>query len=165
MKDLVTRLLGDYLKLPDRLEAVIAGLDENDLDLGLDSGWSIREYICHLVEGELLWQINLRVIIGLNGENFPFTWYPEHSQDEWAEYWAYGGRSLNVLLDQYRADTQYLVDTLKHLPDVWEHYGCIKWPGYDQDSRYTVRDILEMNIHHLDEHTEDIRAIRALHIR
>jgi hypothetical protein len=156
-------LLDAYLELPDRLEAVIAGLEENQLDLRLESGWSIREYICHLVEGEQLWQINLRVIIGLNGEEFPFAWYPQRSQDEWAQVWAYGKRSLKVLLDQYRADTQYLVDILKNLSHVWEHDGWITWPGYERESRYTVRDIVEMHIQHLEEHARDIHAIRALH--
>ena len=159
-----TELLDEYLKLPERLEKVIAGLEEPDLDLRLESGWSIREYICHLVEGEQLWQINLRMAIGLNGMQFPFTWYPEHSQIEWGELWAYGKRSLKIMLDQYRADTQYLVDILKNLPpDVWDRYGCIHWPGYEEESRYSVREIVEMHIHHLDGHAEDIRAIRALH--
>jgi hypothetical protein len=158
-------LLNEYGKLPERLEAAIAGLEESDLDLHLESGWSIREYICHLVEGEQLWQINLRMIIGLNGAEFPFGWYPELPQDEWAERWAYGKRSLKIMLDQYRADTQYLIDTLKNLPDVWEHYGCITWPGSEKESRYTVRDIVEMHLHHLDVHSEDILAIRTLHGR
>ena len=156
-------LLNEYGKLPERLEIAIAGLEESDLDLRLESGWSIREYICHLVEGEQLWQINLRMIIGLNGAKFPFDWYPQHSQDEWVELWAYGKRSLQVMLEQYRADTQYLVDILKNLPDVWERYGRITWPGYEEESHYSVRDIVEMNIQHLDIHAKDIREIRALH--
>ena len=157
-------LLREYRKLPERLDEVISGLKEADLDLRLKSGWSIREYICHLVEGEQLWQINLRMILGLNGSEFPMTWYPQHSQLEWSESWAYDKRCLRVLLNQYRADTQYLVDILKNLPEtVWKHYGRITWPGYDEESRYSVRDIVEMNISHLDVHSEDIQAIRALH--
>ena len=156
-------LLREYRKLPEGLEEVIAGLDESDLDLRLESGWSIREYICHLVEGEQLWQINLRVILGLNGTKFPFSWYPKHSQGEWVELWAYGKRSLKVMLNQYRADTQYLVDILKNLPDAWERYGRITFPGDEAERQYTVRDIVEINLQHLDVHAEDIRAIRALH--
>ena len=165
MEESYKSLLENYRQLPGRLEAAIAGLGESGLDLRLESGcWSIREYICHLVEGEQLWQINLRMILGLNGAEFPFAWYPQHSQMEWAALWAYDKRCLQVLLDQYRADTQYLVDILKNLPDaVWEHYGRITWPGYEEESRYSVRDIVEMHLHHLDGHAEDIRAIRALH--
>ena len=157
-------LLDEYCQLPERLEAVIAGLKESDLDLRKGDEWSVREYICHLVEGEQLWQINLRMILGLNGAEFPMTWYPEHSQIEWSQLWAYDKRCLTVMLDQYRADTQYLVDILKNLPNaVWEYYGRITWPSYEEESRYSVRDIVEMQLEHLEVHAEDIRAIRALH--
>jgi hypothetical protein len=156
-------LLCEYGKLPERLEAVIAGLDESDLDLRKDGEWSIRQYVCHIVEGEQLWQINLRVILGLNGTKFPFDWYPRLSQMEWSERWAYCKRSLQVMLDQYRADTQYLADILKNLPDVWEHFGCITFPGDEAERQFTVRDIVEMNLRHLDGHAQDIRAIRAWH--
>lgn len=158
------QLLEEYCQLPEELEAVIAGLKESELDLRKGDEWSIREYICHLVEGEQLWQINLRMILGLNGAEFPMTWYPEHSQIEWSQLWAYNKRCAQVMLDQYRADTQYLVDILKNLPNVvWEHYGRITWPGYDEESRYSVRDIVEMHLEHLEVHAEDIRTIRALH--
>ena len=163
MKEPYESLLEKYRQLSDRLEAVIAGLDESDLDLRKGDEWSIRQYICHLVEGEQLWQINLRMILGLNGLRVPFDWYFNHSQDEWAEYWAYDKRNLQVLLDQYRADTRYLADLLKNLPDAWENYGCIKFPNDEADERFTVRDVIEMNLRHLDGHAEDIRTIRALH--
>ena len=159
------QLLDEYCQLPEKLDAVIAGLSGSDLDLRKGDEWSIREYVCHLVEGEQLWQINLRMILGLNGTEFPMTWYPMlGSQERWAEVWAYGKRSLEVILEQYRADTQYLVDILKNLqPDVWDHYGRITWPGAEKESRYSVHDIVEMQLSHLDTHAEDIRAIRALH--
>ena len=163
MEESYESLLEKYRQLPDRLEAVIAGLDETDLDLRKGDEWSIRQYICHLVEGEQLWQINLRMLIGLNGLNLPFDWYFKHSQDEWSEYWAYGKRCTQVLLDQYRADTQYLVDLLKNLPDAWENFGCVTFPSNESETRFTVRDVVEMNLRHLDGHAEDIRAIRALH--
>jgi hypothetical protein len=158
------QLLEEYCQLPEKLEAVIAGLEESDLDLRKGDEWSIRQYICHLVEGEQLWQINMRMLLGLNGLKVPFDWYFKHSQDEWVECWVYGKRSLKVMLDQYRADTQYLADILENmLPDVWNHYGRVTWPGAKEETRLTVRDIVEINLQHLDVHAEDIRAIRALH--
>ncbi len=157
-------LLNQYLELPARLGEVLAGLAEEDFDLRMEGEWSIREYVAHLVEGEQLWQINLRVILGLNGAKFPMTWYPEHSQMEWSELWAYNKRSIKVLQDQYQADTQYLVNLLENLPDeAWAHYGRITWPGAEEETRYSVRDIVEMHISHLAIHAEDIRAIRAQH--
>lgn len=157
-------LLDQYLDLPTRLEEVLEGLAEEDFDLRLEDEWSIREYICHLVEGEQLWQINLRMIIGLNGAEFPMTWYPKLSQMEWSERWSYKKRATDVLLDQYQADTQYLIDLLENLPDeVWEHYGRITWPGAEEESHYSVYEIVELNISHLAVHVADIQAIRAKH--
>lgn len=159
-------LLDQYLELPARLDEATNGLAKEDFDLRLEGEWSIREYICHLIDGEQLWQINLRVILGLNGAAFPMTWYPQHSQMEWSALWAYSKRSIEALLDQYRANTQSLVDILENLPDeVWEYFGRITWPGAEKESRYSVRDIVEMHISHLDGHAQDIRAIRAKHGR
>ncbi len=166
MKKEYETLLDQYLELPNRLEETLNGLEGEDFDLCLEGEWSIREYVAHLVEGEQLWQINLRMVIGLNGTEFPFTWYPEHTQVEWAELWAYNKRSIEVLLDQFQANTQSLVDMLENLPDkIWKHYGRITWHGAEKESLYSVREIVMMQISHLDGHIEDIRAIRTLHGR
>ena len=58
MSEKHTLLLKKYLQLPDRLEAAIAGLDEAGLDWKGKGGWSIRSYVHHTVEGELIWQVN-----------------------------------------------------------------------------------------------------------
>lgn len=157
-------LLDQYLQLPSQLEEAIVGLEEGDLDLRKGNGWSIREIVCHLVEGEQLWQINLRTVIGLNGAKFPFEWYFELSQVEWSKHWAYSTRFLKAMLDLFRADTQYLADILRNLPtDIWEHYGRVTWPAAEEETRLTVREIVEIQIRHMDGHAADIQAIRALH--
>jgi hypothetical protein len=68
-------LLKKYLQLPDRLEAAIAGLDETGLGWKGKEGWSIRAYVHHTVEGELIWQVNLRAAAGCDGIAFPMGWY------------------------------------------------------------------------------------------
>lgn len=75
MKDSDEQLLEQYLRLPDQLEAVLDVLDDASLDLTKGVGWSIREYACHVLEGEALWQLNLRIIAAQNGVEFPFLWY------------------------------------------------------------------------------------------
>lgn len=165
MTDTNERLLEEYLQLPDKLAAVVAGLDEAGLDLTLGTGWSIREYACHVLEGESLWQLNLRILAAHDGVDFPMTWYLALTQDEWAARWGYGKRSLAVILDSYRASTCYLVEFLRNVPDAWEHAGQITWPGHGEPTRYSVRQIVEMNLRHLDGHVKDIRAIREMHGR
>jgi hypothetical protein len=164
MSDKEIALLDQYLRLPERLEAAIMGLDEADLDLTLGKGWSIRAYIHHVVDGELLWQVNLRAIVGQNGIEFPFKWYFDLTQDEWAERWVYGKRAIRPALNLFRGSTSELVELLGNLPvEVWDHYGRITWPGEDHETRLSVREIVKIHLRHMDQHTVDIQAIRELH--
>jgi hypothetical protein len=156
-------LLEKYLQLPDRLEAAIAGLGESDLDRKLETGWTIRQYIHHVVEGEYIWQVNLRAVAGTNGILFPFTWYFAVPQDEWAMRWAYDKRPLGPSLALFRASTWNLVEFLRHIPDVWDHFGRVIWPKAKDEACITVREIVEMHLGHMDQHVEDIQAIRSLH--
>jgi hypothetical protein len=157
-------LLERTLKLPDRLEAAIAGLDEAQLDLTLGTGWSIREYVHHTVEGELMWSIFLRAILGTDGIEFPIQWYFAISQDEWTERWACGKRAVGPSLALFRGSTASLAELLGKLPpEAWEHTGRVTWPGADKETRLTVRDIILMHLGHMDTHSADIQAIRTAH--
>lgn len=156
-------LLKKYLQLPDRLEAAIAGLSESDLDMK-GAGWSIRQYVHHTVEGELMWQLFLRAILGTDGIEFPIQWYFAISQDEWAQHWASDMRCIEPTLALFRASTRSLNELLRCVdPQAWQHFGYVTWPGAKEATRLTVRDILLIHIGHMDQHTADIRAIRDLH--
>jgi hypothetical protein len=153
-----------YLKLPDRLEAAIAGLDEGQLNLTLGTGWSIREYVHHIVEGELMWQMSLRAILGTNGIAFPIRWYFAISQDDWAERWVSGKRAVAPSIALFRGSTASLAELLRNIPaEAWEHYGCVTWPGDKKETRLTVRDIVLIHIGHMDQHSADIQTIRTAH--
>jgi len=166
MNNIHESLLERYLQLPKRLEAAIAGLSEADLDLSLGTGWSIRAYVIHTVEGELIWQLNLRAILGRDGIEFPIQWYFGLPQEEWATCWAYQKRALEPSLALFRGSTASLVDLLRNIaPEAWEHSGRVTWPGNDKETQLSVRDILLIHIRHMDQHTADIRAIRELHRR
>jgi uncharacterized damage-inducible protein DinB len=156
-------LLKRYLRLPERLEAAITGLSDSDLDLR-GEGWSIREYVHHTVEGELLWQVNLRAILGTDGIEFPFQWYFRLSQDEWAQRWASCKRAIEPTLALFRASTRSLAELLRCVdPEAWKHHGLVTWPRAKEITRLTVRDILLIHIGHMDQHTADIRVIREMH--
>jgi hypothetical protein len=164
MSDSPETLLERYMHLPDRMESAIAGLSESQMDLTLGTGWSIREYLHHTVEGELLWQVNLRAIVGTDGVKFPFLWYMTIPQDEWAKRWAYGKRAIGPSLILFRGSTSSLVELLGNSPpEVWDHYGRITWPGAKNENRITVRDIVLMHLRHMDIHTADIQSIRVRH--
>ncbi len=156
-------LLQRYLRLPGRLDDAIAGLDEAGLDWR-SGGWSIRQIVHHLVEGELIWEVNLRAAAGSDGIAFPMGWYFSRSQDEWIEAWAYDRRPVGPALALFRAAVCNLVEFLRVLPaEAWTRSGRVTWPGEQEQSRLSVRDILLIHIRHMDGHSADIRRIRAAH--
>ncbi len=153
-------LLNKYLGLPDRLEAAIAGLSESQLDLQ-GEGWSIRSCIHHLVEGELIWQVNLRAAAGSDGIEFPMGWYFSQPQEVWAKDWCYDRRPVAPSLDLYRASTRNLVEFLRLAPlEVWKRAGRVTWPGEFEERSLSVRDIVLIQIRHMDGHAADIQAVR-----
>ncbi len=156
-------ILKKYLQLPDRLEAAIAGLDESSLDWKGPRGWSIRSYVHHTVEGELIWEINLRAAAGSDGIAFPMDWYFTQSQDDWAEKWAYDRRPVAPSLALFRASTRNLVEFMRCVPEAWERSGRVTWPSATKATALSVRDIILIHIRHMDQHTADIQAIRAYH--
>ncbi len=156
-------LLQKYLQLPNCLEGAIAGLSDSDLDLCKDKSWTIRQIVHHVVEGETIWQLNLRAIVGTDGILFPFTWYFVLSQDEWVKRWAFDKRPLAPSLALFRASTWNLVELLRNIPDAWDHFGRVTWRGAQEESCMTVREIVEMYLRHVPQHVEEIQAIRALH--
>ena len=164
MTDSHTSLFEKTLLLPDRLESAIAGLEEADFDLGLETGWTIREYVHHTVEGGLMWQMFLRAITGMNGIEFPIQWYFALSQEDWADGWAFGKRAIGPTLALWRGSIASLAELLRNMPvEKWDHYGRVTWPGNDKESRVSVGEIIQMHIRHMDQHCADIRSIRTVH--
>jgi hypothetical protein len=47
------------------------------------------------------------------------------------------------------------------VPDAWDVSGALPGPGARNCG--TVREIVEMNLRHLNQHVEEIRAIRGLY--
>jgi hypothetical protein len=153
-------LLNRYLELPDRLETVVRGLDEAQLDLKADDGWSIRACVHHLVEGELIWQINLRAAAGSDGIDFPMGWYFSRPQEDWGQDWGYDRRPVAPSLDLYRASTRSLAAFLRLVPpEIWKRAGRVTWPGEFEARNLSVRDIVLIQISHLDGHLADIKAV------
>ena len=157
-------ILRKYQQLPNRLETAILGLSDAQLDLTLGKDWSIREYVHHTVEGELMWQLFLRAILGTDGIEIPIQWYFAITQDEWAKRWVSGKRAVGPTLALFHGSTASLVELLRNVPSAaWEHSGHVTWPGNDKETHLTVRDIVLIHLRHMDGHTADIRAIREYH--
>jgi hypothetical protein len=157
-------LLANYQHIPDLLESALQGLSEADLDLNRGEGWSIREVAHHLVDGQSLFAMCIKALVGTAGIELPMTWYFAISQDEWASRWAYARRPLCPSLDAYRSGIGEIADLLSHRPDAWAYAGYVTWPGQTERTMMSVEAIVELVYRHACAHIEeDILLIRKFH--
>lgn len=152
-------LLSRYLQGPTALEQAVAGLSDVDLDVSpSQGGWTIRQIVHHVVDGDDLWKICIKAALGNEAGEFTLKWYWDLSQDEWAERWGYAHRPLDVSLALFRATRAHVAELLEQVPDGWSRSVSVRTPQGTE--RLSVRAVVEMQADHVAHHVERIAAIR-----
>jgi hypothetical protein len=156
-------ILARYAGGPAKLAAVIAGLEESQLDLSESSdSWSIRQIVHHVADGDDLWKIPIMAALGNDQGTFSLHWYWDKPQDEWATSWDYAGRPIESSIDLFTANRRRTAELLQRSPDAWERSIWIQLPDGDR-RRASVGFMVEMQANHVDGHVDDINRIRGLH--
>ena len=157
------RTLTRYAAGPDLLQSAIEGLDGAQLDLTFSpDGWSIRQLIHHIADGDYLWKEFLLRAAGDPEREFSLEWYWCLPQDEWVKRWSYAERDVNHSITLLRANRQHTLDLLKQIPRLEQK--CLLIPNRQggQES-VTVGEVVEMQAWHVQGHVEDIHQIRLAH--
>jgi uncharacterized damage-inducible protein DinB len=145
---------------PAHLDAALAGLAYEDLDARPTSGgWTIREIVHHVADGDDLWKAGIKAALGNEQGEFTLSWYWSLPQDAWVERWAYADRSLAPSLALLRAARAHVLQLLEHLADGWERSIAVRRPD-GEILRLTVGEIVEMQADHVEHHVKRILAIR-----
>lgn len=153
-------LLSRYLQGPELLEQAIAGLRDAELDASpSQGGWTIRQIIHHVVDGDDLWKIGIKAALGNEEGEFTFEWYWGLPQDTWADRWAYAQRPVEVSLALLRATRAHIAELLERVPDAWSRSIRVRTPQGTE--RVSVSKVIEMQTDHVVHHVERIAAIRA----
>jgi uncharacterized damage-inducible protein DinB len=156
-------ILALYANGPAQLEAAIAGLTEEELNLAQSADtWTIRQIVHHVVDGDDIWKIGIKAALGNSSGTFTLQWYWDKPQDEWVKSWDYAGRDLEPSLALFRANRRHILQLLSQMPDAWERSMSIEWPN-GQEERITIGYIVEMQAGHVLGHIDDIRTIRQTH--
>ena len=152
-----------YADGPAQLEAAMAGLTEAGLDMALTAGtWTIRQYVHHVVDGDDIWSVYIKVALGNPHAVFTLQWYWDIPQDRWAESWNYGRRAIDPSLALFHANRRHIVQLVQGIAGSWELAALLKRPN-GQEVPITVGAVIEMQARHVTGHIEDIRAIRGRH--
>jgi hypothetical protein len=149
-----------YLDGARLLEEAISGLSEADLDAAPDEeNWSIRQIVHHLIDGNDIWSLAVKMALGGCEAAFDLHWYWQMLQGQWSRNWAYAQRDTGPALALLAANRRYMVDLVEALPGAWERSVMV--PLLNQaGERITVGQILAMQARHVCGHIEEIRKIR-----
>jgi hypothetical protein len=145
---------------PSILENALTGLSDIELDYVPTNGsWSILQIIHHVVDGDDLWKIYIKIALGNEQAEFSLKWYLTFPQTDWAKRWSYEKRSIDVSLVLFKAIRDHILQLLEYASDGW-----IKSAKYcDSNGEIEVLPVgavIQMQADHVVHHVKRISAIR-----
>ena len=153
-------VLARYKEGPALLERALAGLGDADLDaVPAEGGWTIRQIVHHIVDGDDLWKSCIKAALGNEQGEFTLGWYWALPQEVWAGRWAYANRSPDVSLALLKATRAHVLQLLETVPGGWNRSIALR-KSDGQTEQLHVSAVVEMQAGHLVHHVNRILAIR-----
>lgn len=152
-------IIARYREGPTLLERALAGLTDAELDTApTEGGWTIRQIVHHIVDGDDLWKTCIKQALGNNQTEFSLDWYRTLSQDKWADRWAYAQRPVEVSLALLKAIRDHVMQLLEHVPDGWNRTVEFREPNGETET-VPVGFVIEMQADHVAHHVKQIETI------
>lgn len=154
------RILQSHVDCLNLLRASIDGLQGSELDVSRkQDGWTIREIIHHLTDGDYIWKISIQMALGESEFPFHLKWYWEKDQGRWSQIWDYSSREIEPSLALLEANRNHVKELLRKIPGSLSRTVMIERSGGDLQE-VSIGWVLEMGINHVEGHVEEIRKIR-----
>jgi uncharacterized damage-inducible protein DinB len=151
--------LSQYREGPILLEQAVCGLRDSALDFKpARGGWSIRQIVHHIADGDDIWKFGIKMAIGNEQPELSLGWYSSQTQDTWADRWAYNQRSIGASVDLLKAIREHVLQLLTSVPGAWDRVVVIR-TQQEIVEKVTVGFVIQMQADHLFHHLERIRAI------
>jgi len=156
-------IIGRYVDCASRLQMVIQGLAESELDLAeTGGGWTIREYIHHMTDGDDIWKSFIKRALGSPQGAFMLDWYWQIPQVEWGKAWRYAEREIEPSLALLAASRAHVAQLLRANCGSLDNQMAMGMPD-GNEQQVSIREIVEMQTRHIEGHTADIQRILAAH--
>lgn len=149
-------MLALYAQGPDALEGALAKTVAADLDWRPKPGaWTIRETVHHLAEVDALWAMTIKAALLRPGVTLhQEAWVGNDGPSQWLDY---AGRAIVPAIVLLRANREYTIHLLRHLPNAWDSQALItRGPGQEPRAVAVSQMVRDQIVHHL-EHVEEIR--------
>ena len=154
------KTIEQYGEGPAILENALEGLSDSQLDfVPSNGGWTIRQIIHHLVDGDDIWKSCIKMALGNQQAEFNLQWYLAQPQTEWAKKWNYEQRPIDISLTLLRAIRSHVQQLLEYAPDAWTKSVQYRNPNGEIEE-VPVGFIIQMQADHIVHHLKRISAIR-----
>lgn len=149
-----------WTSIPRSIRNGVAGLRPRDLDRrGGSEGWSIREYVHHLVEANLV-ASNI-VLAALGRPNCVYDWSWVMPDARWMKRLGYDAAPVEPALELLEALGSHVAAVLRAAPaPLGRHVRLLDAPGA-RLRRRTVRQVLEDEVEHARHHLRDLADARS----
>ena len=157
MKKASVEAIAEWTRIPADIRKSIRGLSETDLDRrGGSEGWSIREYVHHLVEANLVASTMVIAALANDGGEFDWTWV--NPNEAWMKRLGYDKADVKPALTMLTAVCDYIAGIVAAQPGMLDrHVSLNDSPGAKRYNA-TVEKILKDERDHANHHLADIRA-------
>lgn len=153
------REVSRYREGPNLLEQAVIGLRDAELDARPPGGgWSVREIVHHIADGDDIWKMCIKMAIGNEQAEFTLAWYSSLAQVTWGDRWAYSRRSIGASLSLLRASRDHVLQLLATVPEAWNRSVAVR-SSQGEIEHVPVGFVVQMQADHVMHHLERIRTI------
>jgi hypothetical protein len=152
-------IVGGWASIPRRIRRAISGLSRRDLDRrGGSEGWSIREYVHHLVEANLVASNIVLAALGRPGCRYDWSWVLPDAR--WMKRLGYDRAPVGPALALLEALCAHVAGVVRTAPGALrKHVRLLDAPGA-RLRRRTVARLLADECDHAAHHLRDVADTR-----
>jgi hypothetical protein len=155
-------VLDHFSSGPARLEAALAGLPSDALDLSVAPGeWSIRQTVHHLADDGDVWCLALKKAIATPGAPMHLEGFP--GNEVWAAQLRAHERPIDGALALITAHVRVMSDLLHDFPAAWDNAVSILDEQGRVAQQVTCGQMIGFLGEHMDNHIAVIQSIRKQH--
>jgi len=157
------KLMPVYEAGPEQLAVALSGLSESQLDLSRAEGkWTVRQIVHHIVNTEDLWETIIKAALGNTGCKFDISWViPDNIA---AVPLDYANRPIHDAVELFKAERRHIANMVKHLPNARERSVLLTQTNEKYEEKiFTVDEMLNWQIQHLEIHIKQILKTREVH--
>ncbi len=153
-----------WRSIPARIRRAVSGLSMADLGLrGGSQGWSIREYVHHLVEANLVASNIVLAALGRPGCRFDWSWVTPDAG--WMRRLGYDRTPIEPALELLERICSHVTQVVRTAPGGSEAHVMLLDAAEARPRRRTVAQVLADECEHAQHHLQDVGDTRKAHGR